>query len=170
MISSYFDFSCFIPVSTNKFKEMGIYFNHCYCLHALLGINLSRAGQIALRFATQGKGKRGGFRVIYYYYNEAMSKAGKEIIAGAEQALAYIKGDKTRGRAYRVRTRDIDVKAIREKLHMTQEVFAETFAIPVSTLKKWETNNRVPEGPAKAYLMVIEKNPSAVKKALHSAL
>ena len=99
-----------------------------------------------------------------------MSKSGKEIIAGAEQALAYIKGDKTKGRAYKVRTRDIDVKAIREKLNMTQEVFAETFAIPVSMLKKWETNNRVPEGPAKAYLMVIEKNPGAVKKALHSAL
>ena len=43
-----------------------------------------------------------------------MSKAGKEIIAGAEQALAYLKGDKTKGRAYEVRTRDIDVKAIRE--------------------------------------------------------
>ncbi len=99
-----------------------------------------------------------------------MSKAGKEIVAGAEQAIAYLKGDKTKGRAYKVRIRDIDVKAIREKLHMTQEVFSETFAIPVSTLKKWETNTRVPEGPTKAYLMVIEKNPTAVKKALHSAL
>ncbi len=99
-----------------------------------------------------------------------MSKAGKEIITGARQALAYLKGDKTKGRAYKVRTRDIDVKAIRKGLHMTQEVFSETFAIPVSTLKKWETNNRVPEGPTKAYLTVIEKNPHAVKKALHSAV
>ena len=99
-----------------------------------------------------------------------MSKAGKEIITGARQALAYLKGDKTKGRAYKVRNRDIDVKAIRERLHMTQEVFSETFAIPVSTLKKWQTNNRVPEGPTKAYLTVIEKNPHAVKKALHSAV
>jgi len=99
-----------------------------------------------------------------------MSKAGKEIIAGAEQALAYLKGDTTKGRAYKVRIKDIDVKAIRKKLHMTQEVFSETFAIPVSTLKKWETNTRVPEGPTKAYLTVIEKNPGAVKKALHSAV
>ncbi len=99
-----------------------------------------------------------------------MSKAGKEIITGAEQALAYLKGDKTKGRAYKVRARDIDVKAIREKLRMTQEVFSETFAIPVSTLKKWETNNRVPEGPTKAYLTVIEKNPRAVKNALSRAV
>jgi len=69
-----------------------------------------------------------------------------------------------------VRARDINVKAIRENLDMTQEVFSDTFAIPVSTLKKWETNNHVPEGPTKAYLMVIEKNPHAVKKALHSAI
>ncbi len=69
-----------------------------------------------------------------------------------------------------MRARDINVKAIRENLDMTQEVFSETFAIPVSTLKKWETNNRVPEGPTKAYLTVIEKNPRAVKKALHSAV
>jgi len=99
-----------------------------------------------------------------------MSKAGKESITGAQEALAYLKGDKTKGRAYKVRARNIDVKAIREKLDMTQEVFSETFAIPVSTLKKWETNNRVPEGPTKAYLTVIEKNPRAVKKALHSAV
>jgi putative transcriptional regulator len=99
-----------------------------------------------------------------------MSKAGKEIITGAEQALAYLKGDKTKGRAYKVRTRIIDVKAIREKLRMTQEVFSETFAIPVSTLKKWEANHRVPEGPTKAYLMVIDKNPGVVKKALQSAV
>ena len=99
-----------------------------------------------------------------------MSKPGKEIITGAQQALAYLKGDKTKGRAYKVRNRDIDVKAIRKGLHMTQEVFSETFAIPVSTLKKWETNIRVPEGPTKAYLTVIEKNPHAVKKALHSVV
>lgn len=96
-----------------------------------------------------------------------MSKAGKEIIAGAEQALAYLKGDKTKGRAYKVRVKDVDVKAIREKLRMTQEVFSETFA---TTLKKWEANHRVPEGATKAYLTVIEKNPSAVKKALQSAV
>ncbi len=99
-----------------------------------------------------------------------MSKAGKEIITGAREALAYLKGDKTKGRAYEVRTRDIDVKAIREKLQMTQAAFSEIFAIPVSTLKKWETHNRVPEGPTKAYLIVINKNPSAVKKALKSAV
>lgn len=92
-----------------------------------------------------------------------------EMIKGAEEALSYLKGDKTKGRAHKVRNRDIDVKAIRNKLGMTQEVFSEEFAIPVSTLKKWETKNRVPEGPAKAYLMVIAKNPRAVQSVLRTS-
>ena len=45
---------------------------------------------------------------------ETMSKPGKAIITGAEQALAYLKGDKTKGRAYKVRARGINVKVIRE--------------------------------------------------------
>ncbi len=90
-----------------------------------------------------------------------------EIIKGAEEALGFLRGDKTKGRVLKVRMKDINVKAIRSKLHMTQEVFSETFAIPVSTLKKWETNNRVPEGPTKAYLLVIAKNPKAVQSALN---
>jgi putative transcriptional regulator len=92
-----------------------------------------------------------------------------EILQGAEDALAFLRGDKTRGRAHKVRMTDVDVKAIRSKLRMTQEQFSETFAIPVSTLKKWESNHRVPEGPTKAYLMVIAKNPKAVRNALEGA-
>ena len=90
-----------------------------------------------------------------------------EIIQGAEDALGFLRGDKSKGRVHSIRMKEIDVKAIRTRLHMTQEVFSETFAIPVSTLKKWETNNRVPEGPTKAYLMVIDNNPKAVQSALN---
>ena len=58
-----------------------------------------------------------------------------EIIKGAEDALGFLRGDSSKGRAHKVRTKEIDVKAIRTRLHMTQAVFSETFAIPVSTLK-----------------------------------
>lgn len=92
------------------------------------------------------------------------------IIKGAEEALAFLQGDKSKGRAYQVRTSKLDVKRIREDLGMTQEVFADTFAIPLSTLKKWETKNREPEGPTKAYLTVISQNPKAVRKALETSL
>ena len=89
-----------------------------------------------------------------------------EIIEGAEEALGFLRCDKSKGRVHKVIVKDLDVKVIRTRLHMTQEVFSETFAIPVSTVKTWETNKRVPEGPTKAYLMVIDKNPKAVQSAL----
>lgn len=96
-----------------------------------------------------------------------MSKSGKQIIKGAHDALAMLKG-KSPGRVHTIRSINIDVREIREHLNMTQTAFSETFGIPVPTLKKWELRKRVPEGPAKAYLMVIDKNPSAVKRALQS--
>jgi putative transcriptional regulator len=36
----------------------------------------------------------------------------------------------------------------------------------VNTLTKWETGERQPEGPARAYLTVIDRNPKAVEQAL----
>jgi putative transcriptional regulator len=64
---------------------------------------------------------------------------------------------------------DIDVKAIRTKLNMTQEEFAWRFGFSINTLRHWEQGHRVPEGPTRAYLMVIDRNPKAVQKALRAA-
>jgi len=98
-----------------------------------------------------------------------MSKSGKGIIAGAEQALAYLEGDKTKGRAHKIRESKIDVKAIRSSLKLTQEVFAERYAFSLSSVKQWETNRREPEAPIKAYLVLIQSHPNIVKKAVSKA-
>jgi putative transcriptional regulator len=37
------------------------------------------------------------------------------------------------------------------------------------TLQKWENGERQPEGPARAYLTVIDRNPAAVVAALTAA-
>jgi len=37
------------------------------------------------------------------------------------------------------------------------------------TLEQWEQGRRVPEGPTRAYLMVIDREPQAVQKALRIA-
>lgn len=75
---------------------------------------------------------------------------------------------KSSGRVHIIRSGDIDACEIRERLNMTRTAFSEAFGISVPTLKKWEARTRVPEGPAKAYLMVIDKNLAAVKRALQS--
>jgi putative transcriptional regulator len=99
-----------------------------------------------------------------------MSKAVSEsILRGARQALAYADGSADKS-AYRVHVpRDVDVRAIRTKLGMTQEEFAGQFGFSVNTLRHWEQGKRVPEGPTRAYLLVIDRAPKAVTKALKAA-
>ncbi len=91
-----------------------------------------------------------------------------EIKAGLEDAVAYAKGDKTRGRAQTIIASKVNVKAIRSKTGLTQEGFAKTYGFSISNVKKWETGAREPVGAAKAYLAVIAKHPKVVKKALDS--
>ena len=98
-----------------------------------------------------------------------MSKAvANSIRRGLEQAVAYAKGEADLTK-YRVHVpREIDVRAIRDKLGMTQEKFASEFGFSVNTLRHWEHGKRVPEGPTRAYLLVIDRAPKAVQKALRA--
>jgi putative transcriptional regulator len=98
-----------------------------------------------------------------------MSKVADSIRRGLKEAVAYAEG-KADKRAYRIHVpKKIDVKAIRTRLDMTQEEFAGRFGFSVNTLRHWEQGSRQPEGPTRAYLLVIARAPKAVQKALQAA-
>ncbi len=97
------------------------------------------------------------------------SKVAESIRRGLEEALAYAEGKPDTSRYGVHIPEEIDVKAIRAKLDMTQEEFAGRFGFSVNTLRHWEQGRRVPEGPTRAYLLVIDRNPKAVQKALKAA-
>jgi putative transcriptional regulator len=59
-----------------------------------------------------------------------------------------------------------DPRRIRERLKLTQEQFAETFEIPLGTLRDWEQGACLPDRAAKTLLRVIEQDPEAVITAL----
>ena len=61
----------------------------------------------------------------------------------------------------------IDIKRIRNSLNVNQNLFAEMIGVSVDTLQNWEQGRRQPKGPARALLLVAEKNPAAVLEALH---
>jgi len=61
---------------------------------------------------------------------------------------------------------DVDVKAIRRKLRMSQRDFASRFGFSFGTLQNWERGHRRPEGAARVLLKVIERRPKAVIEAL----
>lgn len=97
-----------------------------------------------------------------------MTKVANSIRRGLTQAVAYSKGRARKG--YRVHVpENIDVRAIRDGLGMTQEEFSARFGFSVNTLRHWEHGKRLPEGPTRAYLTVIGRAPRAVQKALRPA-
>lgn len=95
-----------------------------------------------------------------------MSKGVNSIRKGLKEAIRYADG--TQGaQSYRVHVPErMDVKAIRTKLGLTQRAFAARFGFSVNTLRHWEHGTRQPEGPTRAYLLVIDRAPDAVRKAL----
>ena len=97
-----------------------------------------------------------------------MSKAADSIRTGLGQAVSYAKAGARRG--YRVHVpAHVNVKSIRTKLGMTQQAFAARFGFSINTLRHWEQGKREPEGPTRAYLVVIERAPRVVAKALRVA-
>ena len=96
-----------------------------------------------------------------------MAKISDSLLSGPKQALAHARGEKSRVKVHKVKVpKQVDVKSIREKLHLTRQAFADRFGFSIRTLEKWEQGVRQPDGAARAYLVVIEKNPKAVIAAL----
>ena len=63
-----------------------------------------------------------------------------------------------------------DVKALRQRLGMTQGAFSNAFKIGISTVRDWEQKRFRPEMPARVYLAVIDQSPDAVRKALQAKM
>lgn len=93
-----------------------------------------------------------------------MTKAGKSILRGADEALDYAKGDRD-GFAVHVPD-EIDVKAIRQGVGLSQAKFAARYGFSPSAIRNWEQGRRQPDVAARAYLLVIAHEPDAVQRAL----
>ncbi|WP_185982638.1 NadS family protein [Aureimonas mangrovi] len=93
--------------------------------------------------------------------------SGAKIIDGLNDALAYAREEKTAARVRNVRVPDsIDVKAVRDKLRMSQSEFAMQFGIPLATVRNWEQGRRRPEAMARVLLQIINNDPDVVEKLL----
>jgi putative transcriptional regulator len=93
-----------------------------------------------------------------------------ELLTSLEQAVAIARGDLAPGRVHAAPSLpEVDVRAARQRLGMTQPEFARAFAVALPTLRKWEQGQRRPDGPARVLLQVIVREPDAVRRALVAA-
>ncbi len=86
------------------------------------------------------------------------------MIASARQALAFAQGENHAGAVHI--PREIDAARIRRKIKMSQSQFAAYSGVSVRTVQEWEQGRVAPSGVAGAFLIVIDREPDAVRRAL----
>lgn len=89
-----------------------------------------------------------------------------ELQTSLRQAAAIRKGKMQPSRMFKVET--VDVKATREKTHLSQTEFAEAIQVSVRTLQNWEQGHRNPTGPAVALLKIVASAPDVAVRALRA--
>jgi putative transcriptional regulator len=97
------------------------------------------------------------------------SALGKRLIASAKEMVAHARGE-LELEEYEVRVPpQVDVIAIRKRLALSQAEFASRFGFSTRAAQDWEQGRRKPESAARAYLLVIAREPKAVDRALRGA-
>ena len=97
-----------------------------------------------------------------------MSKrAYDKIAAGLNEALAVARG-KAKPSKLHVPP-EIDVKEIRTKLKLSQDAFAAEFFFSINQIRDWEQGRTRPLGAMRAYLMIIKRDPDAIREILRSS-
>lgn len=61
-----------------------------------------------------------------------------------------------------------DVRALRERLGVSQAEFARRYLLSVRTVQQWEQDVREPSEPARVLLFAIARDPGALERVLHS--
>jgi len=59
-----------------------------------------------------------------------------------------------------------DLRALRDRLGVSQAVFARRFGFSIDAIRRYERGSRIPSGPAALLLRMIAADPDAVTRAL----
>ncbi|KAG1449814.1 hypothetical protein G6F57_016538 [Rhizopus arrhizus] len=155
---------------------------------------IQKAGGLRkVRFADlrRQKGKRGGLRVIYYWWSggaqfwlftvygkdeqddlSADMLIKRDIFAELTEgctALADERNGKATLRSHKVRLSELaaisadELVAIRERLNMSRPVFAMYLRTNVRTLENWEQGRAKPNAQATTLIRLVEKYPETVE-------
>ncbi len=90
---------------------------------------------------------------------------GANLIEDMKLVLAHQRG---KVELEQVWPKPINVKAIRKQMKMSQTEFSRAYGINKRALQEWEQGGRQPDSAARAYLTVIAREPTVVRRALAS--
>lgn len=83
-----------------------------------------------------------------------------DLLKSVDEGGKILRGELTPSRKFEFEP--VNVKGIRERMHLTQSKFADLMGISIATLRNWEQGRRRPEGPALVLLNVVDKRPDAL--------
>lgn len=89
-----------------------------------------------------------------------------DLVQSLKEAKAIARSEAQASRRFKVETPD--VKAVREKIGLSQVEFASLMRVSVKTLQNWEQHRRNPTGPAAALLKIVLTAPDVALKTLHA--
>ena len=95
-------------------------------------------------------------------------EAPSEFLEAMQEAADILVGKRKPERLHRPPA-EIDVRAIRRKLGLSQPDFAARFGFSLGALREWEQGRRRPEQAARTLLLVIARHPEIVEEALVAA-
>ncbi len=88
----------------------------------------------------------------------ADEKAKLGLVGSRKRLTAHVNGK-------RYEVQSPDVRAIRERLNLTQETFAARFHLSLRTVQQWEQRRAMPDMPARILLKAIEQAPDVIADA-----
>ncbi len=88
----------------------------------------------------------------------------EDLVTSLNEASSISKGQTQPSRRFQVPS--TDVKAVREKIGLSQNEFASLMRVSVKTLQNWEQHRRTPSGPAAALLRIVSQEPDIALKSL----
>jgi putative transcriptional regulator len=107
------------------------------------------------------------------------SATGRRLLRSMAEAVAIAEGRLAPARRHRRTVREATVappprygsarvRRLRERLGLSQPLFARTLNVSVATVRGWEQGARVPDGPSRRLLELVERHPETVLDALRS--
>ena len=90
----------------------------------------------------------------------------EDLTQSLKEAKAIARGEAPASR--RITIPSPDVKAVREKMGLSQSEFAHLMNVSIKTLQNWEQRRRNPTGPAAALLKIVLTAPELALKTLHA--
>ena len=91
----------------------------------------------------------------------------EQVVTGLQQSIAYTRGEltlvTTELPAPPPKLRARDVRLLRDRLRMSQAVFAATLNVSTKTVQSWEQGAREPSDAALRILQVVGAEPAVVR-------